>query len=315
MLHLISKLEGLIFVGNFIPKRNQILLYYFLVYFFLCSCGLLKLQTNWILGITSCHLILVMIEYVYFRHRVNTQVRFFADRIFGIATPHLAQSENRNELPVISWKFHCPEMHTFIFPGGGDVAIDLEKSHFENMKTFFSSFTSFYGIDAPGQKGRNTIGRAVDSKIRKNYEFLREMSRKHNDYNITAENFDEIVVDMTDQLRPYCDYQSFHAFKSQIAVKIIRGLNLCCYSDVEDAINILSYSKEFFFIVIFTLKICRTEKAFFLSYPAITGKFCSFLLKGSTSDLLKALEIDMEKNSKGLSGFASALFQEGKSIS
>jgi hypothetical protein len=206
------------------------------------------------------------------------------------------RSKNRNYDPAA---VKIPEM-----PSSTDRAPlgDGENSDIENITKVFRTFSSVYGIreSEPGQKlNRKVISKAVDSMINKNSEFLSEMNRKHQDYHITDDNSEEVVSDMTSLLRPYFENdQRYNAFKSRISSVVYSGLKLCVHSVFQNGIDILSFTNDFFFVVIFTLKIYRTEKGIFVSYPAITGKYSSYLLKVSTSTFLKFLEIGME-NSHG----------------
>jgi hypothetical protein len=273
--HLISKLESLKFLGKFIPKNNQNLLYGFLVYFFFCSCGYVKLEINWIVGIVLCHLLMVVLEYVHCLPRENFRIDISLAPTLGISVivPNEGSPSNVPMQP--------PEMHVD--------ASEIDLALLENIKSGFMEFTAKNGIEYPKagvSKDKVQLTGAVEAMINNN-PFLSEVKelRKVQDYFITKECSDAIVSDMTEPMRKSCDVQSFNSFKSEISETVHRGF-LCASVVYGDGVRILNFTQDFFVVVIFALKIKREEKGWIIRSPVLTGKYCSFLFHVSTSDFL-----------------------------
>jgi hypothetical protein len=233
----------------------------------------------WFLFIAGFHFALVLAEYAFITRNIQRQI----DKWKGM----LDASDQKPKKSAVTAR---PNMGTFVFKDGVDFA-DLG-----TVQRIFCSFAMKYGLapkTAGSKKNRRKLRRAV-TKMLGEANFVTEMTRKMQDYILTTRNFDEVVDDMTSLMRPFCCEESFRTFRSAIADAVKRGLHLCATSVYEDSVNVLSVTKECFFLVAFTLKIYRVEKGWIISTPVVTGKYASFVLRVSTTDFLKALDINVD---------------------
>jgi hypothetical protein len=279
--HLIS------FMGNFIPKTHRNLFYCFLFYLLSCFCGVAPLQIGWIMGIVGSYLLFVIADSVYFLRSVKWTMDFYTGRFSldpTVESTDEPSSNGQNNLLV-----ERPRKETLLLCLGNGENADVEHIHEK-----FTSFSSRYGIyvsEAGRKRNRTPIVKGVKTMINKNSNFLCTVKTKYQNYDITKDNQRAVVLDMIEDLHRFCDVQCVIAFKNLMCTAVKNGYDVCSYSYFKDGIEILKHTEDSFLIMIYTLKICRTDKGIVRRVPVTTGKYCSFLLKVSTSKFFNFLKM------------------------
>jgi len=111
------------------------------------------------------------------------------------------------------------------------------------------------------------------------------------DYEISKDNFEKVIDDMTLNMAVYCTDECYQTFRNQIAEEVRRGLELCHKKSYSKDLSVLSIGEHHALVNCYTLKIHKTTTGFFVQVPQTLAKYTSFLLRMETVELRKCLKL------------------------
>lgn len=192
-------------------------------------------------------------------------------------------------------------MNTFVFESSDSGAnSNCDMTDLQKVKGYMYQLLETYKVQAKSKhehkRDKTSLRKCIDNMTEDN-KFISLVQAREVNYEITPDNFDQIIQDMTYKMVDYCDEPSFRSFKQKITRAILSGLKLCDTHVYDHDVSVVSFNEHFLFVMSYTLKIKRTKVGWFVTMPVVKGQFASFLLQVSTVELFKFFEKNVIKTS------------------
>lgn len=141
------------------------------------------------------------------------------------------------------------------------------------------------------KRKRQNLCKQVDKIVSSNSDSVTRIATSYRDYITTQDNCEDVINSITASMKESCEEASHKEFQNIVRRAIQDGL-ICGKEVYEDQFILSCITNEYVFLMRFRIKVVRTLKGWILSYPEITAKYASFVLKAKLQSIVKSIKND-----------------------